>query len=438
MTEAEWLVCDDPSRLLEFLRDKVSSRSLRLFAAASCRSIWPLLVDERSRNAVEAAENWAKGWLSREELHTACRGAEDAFMAAMSPACRDANAPRTATCAAARAALLSLLSDAYQAAHRASYQAANAARRAPGADFDKDCALANISQARLLRELIGNPFSREAMPEAEWLAATEPGPMLAALWGRASDRKVKLFACACCRRIRHLLADGRSRVAVEAGERFADGQAGLGEVNAAADAAEQAAVDLEPDPEPVAGGITSSKSVRRQASNPARAARAAWLAAWVGNRSPGYNPDSDPALAAADAAGDCAAALGWGAARPMEDAAREAVGRGAREEGWETLRQAVEARDAARSAEQLAQADLVRDIFGYPFRPVTVDPSWLTSAAVGLARCIYEDRASDELPILADALEDAGCTDRAILDHCRGPGPHVRGCWVVDLLLGKE
>jgi hypothetical protein len=55
-----------------------------------------------------------------------------------------------------------------------------------------------------------------------------------------------------------------------------------------------------------------------------------------------------------------------------------------------------------------------------------------------LARGIYDDRAFDRLPILADALEDAGCHDTAILDHCRQPGPHVRGCWVVDLLLGKE
>ncbi len=55
-----------------------------------------------------------------------------------------------------------------------------------------------------------------------------------------------------------------------------------------------------------------------------------------------------------------------------------------------------------------------------------------------LARSIYDDRAFDRLPVLADALEDAGCTDAAILDHCRGPGPHVRGCWVVDLILGKS
>jgi hypothetical protein len=63
---------------------------------------------------------------------------------------------------------------------------------------------------------------------------------------------------------------------------------------------------------------------------------------------------------------------------------------------------------------------------------------WNESTVTELAQAIYTDRAFDRLPILADALEEAGCTDAAILEHCRGPGPHVRGCWVVDLLLGKE
>jgi hypothetical protein len=84
------------------------------------------------------------------------------------------------------------------------------------------------------------------------------------------------------------------------------------------------------------------------------------------------------------------------------------------------------------------QADFVRDIFRHPSSPVRYDPRWRTTDTLGLARGIYEDRAFDRLPILADALIDAGCDDAAILGHCRGPGPHVRGCWVVDLVLGKE
>jgi hypothetical protein len=81
---------------------------------------------------------------------------------------------------------------------------------------------------------------------------------------------------------------------------------------------------------------------------------------------------------------------------------------------------------------------LLRDIFGNPFRPVTAAPVWLTPTVVSLAHGIYDDRAFDQLPILADALEDAGCTDTTVLDHLCGPGPHVRGCHVVDALIGKQ
>ena len=82
--------------------------------------------------------------------------------------------------------------------------------------------------------------------------------------------------------------------------------------------------------------------------------------------------------------------------------------------------------------------DLLRCIFGNPFHPVTLDPSWLTSTALALARGIYVERAFDRMPILADGLQDAGCNNESILDHGRGPGPHTRGCWVCDLVLGKE
>lgn len=80
-------------------------------------------------------------------------------------------------------------------------------------------------------------------------------------------------------------------------------------------------------------------------------------------------------------------------------------------------------------------ADILRDIVGNPFRSVIADPSWFTSTVLALAQDIYLARAFDRLPILADALQDAGCDSSDILDHLRGPGPHVKGCWVVDLLL---
>jgi hypothetical protein len=85
-------------------------------------------------------------------------------------------------------------------------------------------------------------------------------------------------------------------------------------------------------------------------------------------------------------------------------------------------------------------ADLLRDMF-QPFRPRKrgkAAPFPSSDTVLNMANAIYAERAFDRLPILADALEEAGCTDADVLAHCRGPGPHVRGCWVVDLILGKE
>lgn len=83
-------------------------------------------------------------------------------------------------------------------------------------------------------------------------------------------------------------------------------------------------------------------------------------------------------------------------------------------------------------------ANLLRDIFSNPFRPVAFDPRWRSESAVSLARMMYESRDFHVMHILADALQDAGCEDTDILSHCRSPGLHVRGCWVVDLVLSKE
>jgi hypothetical protein len=82
-------------------------------------------------------------------------------------------------------------------------------------------------------------------------------------------------------------------------------------------------------------------------------------------------------------------------------------------------------------------ASHMRDIFGNPFRPATFEREWRTETPVAVARQMYESRDFDAMPILADALQDAGCDNEDVLSHCRGDGPHVRGCWVVDLMLGK-
>ena len=88
--------------------------------------------------------------------------------------------------------------------------------------------------------------------------------------------------------------------------------------------------------------------------------------------------------------------------------------------------------------EYQAQCDLLRDIFGNPFRPVAFSPEWRTDTALALANQVYDNRDFAAMPILADALEDAGCACADILDHCRSSGRHVRGCWVVDLVTGRH
>jgi len=94
-----------------------------------------------------------------------------------------------------------------------------------------------------------------------------------------------------------------------------------------------------------------------------------------------------------------------------------------------------------KASEWREQVKLLRDLLGNPFRPVVIEQAWLRwreGTVVNLAQAIYDDRAFDRLPILADALEEAGCTNPDLVAHCRSPGPHVRGCWAVDAILGKE
>lgn len=119
-------------------------------------------------------------------------------------------------------------------------------------------------------------------------------------------------------------------------------------------------------------------------------------------------------------------------------------------EAWATLahdpyQAALGAAESDHVPPQEELAGLIRDIFGNPFRKVAIESTWLTTTVTDLAKSAYEERSlpdgglpTDRLGILADALQDAGCDNKLILNHCRGSGPHVRGCWVLDLLLGKE
>jgi hypothetical protein len=213
------------------------------------------------------------------------------------------------------------------------------------------------------------------MTEAEWLTCTNPGPMVAFLENTGSDRKLRLFAVACCRRSWDTLTDKiwdtltieRLRRAVEVGEQYADGL-----VN---DQTRSAAWDV-------------VQKMQEDAIDRQEWERAAWILRIhcpvydFMNRSVRYAPVGD-----------------WG-----------------------------------------LKCQLLRDIFGNPFRPASIDPTVLTwngGTVPKLAQAIYNDRRFSDLPILADALEEAGCDNADILAHCRSEGPHVRGCWVVDLILGK-
>jgi hypothetical protein len=224
------------------------------------------------------------------------------------------------------------------------------------------------------------------MTEAEWLASRNPTPMLAALpYPGAGHRRMRLFGCAALGRSAPAGADPRCPGALLVNERFADGQAAGRELRAAADLA-------------------------RAAVRSAEAARSAAEAAGAGG------------------------AVALAVLRPREWFARAVAAALSEVSGWPAAHAAVEwsATAAPRSG-----ADALHCVFGNPFRPVSAGP-WVTPAGVTVAQDIYDRRDFAALPVLADLLEEAGCPEQSVLDHCRQPGEHARGCWVVDLVLGKS
>jgi hypothetical protein len=258
------------------------------------------------------------------------------------------------------------------------------------------------------------------MTEAEWLSCADPQPMLEFLRGKASDRKLRLFACASCRRVWHMF-DERARKAIGVAERYANGGAGRWERGWNRALAWP--------------GVTWSQKKRGAEQ------MAAYLAVmWWGERGNAERieveslalrlertmpPMDRPPIDGIEAA--------WLVSHLSGADWDEGLARLRYREA--SLRRL---RGAGRGASGAACADLLRDLFGNPIRPITINSHWLTSNVLDLARTIYEERAFDRLPILADALMDAGCADEANLSHCRSEGPHVRGCWVVDLILGKK
>jgi hypothetical protein len=221
--------------------------------------------------------------------------------------------------------------------------------------------------------------------EAEWLACADPAAMLAHLRGRADDRRLRLFAVACCRRVQHIY-DAAARNAIDVAERMADGLATNAERRAAAVAA---------------------------------------------NRLGSYGPGIAVAVDALTSARGAECAADEYARALIAPAAPDPNGATVLSYGPEFQRQ------RERERERRANVPLLRDIFGNPFRPVVFAPEWRTDTAVAMARQMYELRDFSGMPILADALQDAGCENDDVLQHCRGSGLHARGCWVVDAVLGK-
>jgi hypothetical protein len=221
------------------------------------------------------------------------------------------------------------------------------------------------------------------MTEADWLACTAPEPMLEFLYSRErNERKLRLFVCVCCRRIWHLLHN-RSQDFLEVSERYLDGLIDRRELVRASRLHSEFIHDLIPHTSThiaatIVGGIAETGG--------------AWALAW--------NAVSE---------------------------ARQVL--------------LLHSSGFDNSVECRAQAALLREIIGNPFSSSIINRAilrWQDAIVPKLAGGLYDELDFDRLPILADALEEAGCTNTDILNHCRQPGEHVRGCWVIDLVLGKE
>lgn len=267
-----------------------------------------------------------------------------------------------------------------------------------------------------LRAAIKESWGGLTMTEAEWVSSTSPEAMLEFLRrsGWLSERKLRLFACACARRGWPLLADERSRDAVQVAERYADGRASEAERKAtsAAVPCRYGNPDDVTDPENIGAFGTEA---------------AACTAFGADDYPPVPTYAVTCAIAAARAAANAAACA---ASSPLRTERTTAEG----------------VADRVYRAEQKVGAALVRDIFGNPFRPPpALPPSLLTTDIIALARSIYQERKLPEgtldpgrLAALAAALEAAGCPDASLLAHLRGPGPHHRGCAALDVVLGRR
>jgi hypothetical protein len=243
------------------------------------------------------------------------------------------------------------------------------------------------------------------MDESEWLGTDDSRWLLYHVLG--SERKFRLFACACARRVWHWLPDARSQAAVRAAEDYADGRVTIAQLAWARRSAQDRVTELEE--------RWDDPASRFDVLGPAQhsAAEAAAEAA-----------TSEPRMAALIASHHAEEAFAGAGEGP-------------------SLTGILDASQAA--SERRQQVPLLRDVFPNPFRLVAIEPGWRTPVVMSLAEAAYAERSlpSGELDparlaVLADALEEAGCADEATLEHLRKPGVHVRGCWPVDLVLGRS
>jgi hypothetical protein len=243
------------------------------------------------------------------------------------------------------------------------------------------------------------------MNEAGWLTCSNVQDLLGHKGEkRRSGRKLRLFAVACCRRGWELLVDPRSRQAVEAHEAYADGLIGKQDLLKVASESRRVPYD-------------------QRVDGPEGPDHAEHNAAWAVAK-------FQLTLRVEVVAYDMADAVNSRTTELLESRGKDIGNR----------RMVYEAIQSGGIDEGRFQADLFREVFGNPFRPPTIDPAWLSWNGVtipGLALAIYDEKAFERMPILGDALEEAGCSDPVILDHCRREGGHVRGCWVLDALLGR-
>jgi hypothetical protein len=253
------------------------------------------------------------------------------------------------------------------------------------------------------------------MTEAEWLACTDPQPMLEFLRRTASDRKMRLFAVACCRRVWSSLEHEEFRDAVRKAESFADGLADRAEMLQAHAKARAIFVTL-----------------HREEGSPSR------------DNGPGATltasgvpaPPKSFMQRVADTLDDPWWEDEFDKGDPLAPAlvtARHAARAAADLQGQKYVLD-----NPATIAEHREQTALVQCLFGNPFRPRPTCDAWLTGEVRALADGVYAERAFDRMPLLADALEASGCTNADLIEHCRSGREHARGCWVVDLLLGKD